>query len=153
MRTILLATAAIAVGSISSAYAAGSVDFHLSSTVGKQCTIAAASTDLTVGPSAAAIASGAFDTTCNFELSDLTLTFTSLNGGLHNATENVSAAYNISFDGETVSSTDAQAGVSLVRASGASANYPIHRSFDVALQSDLTIAGDYADVLTIDVAP
>lgn len=153
MRNLLLATVAIAFCGSSSALAAGSVDFHLSSSLGKQCSIAADTTDLVVGPAAAAVADGAFDTTCNFELSDLTLTFTSLNGGLNNAVENINAAYNISFDGEVIDSVTAQGGVSLVRPSGASANYPIHRNFSVALQSDLTVAGEYADVLTVDVAP
>jgi hypothetical protein len=152
MRNILLATAVIALGS-SSAMAAGSVNFNLKSSLGKVCTIATAASDLTVGPLAATTAAGAFDTTCNFELSDLTLTFTSANGGLYNTVEAVKVPYTVTFDGETVASADAVAGVSLVRASGAVANTPIHRDFSVALASDITVAGDYADVLTVDVAP
>ena len=152
MRNILLATAVIALGS-SSAMAAGSVNFNLKSSLGKVCTIATAASDLTVGPLAATTAAGAFDTTCNFELSDLTLTFTSANGGLYNTAEGVQVPYTVTFDGEIVASADAVAGVSLVRASGAVANTPIHRDFSVALASDITVAGDYADVLTVDVAP
>ena len=152
MRTLLLATAVMALGS-TTAFAAGSVNFNLKSQLGKVCTIESAGTDLTVGPVATATADGAFDTTCNFELSDLTLTFTSANGGLHNTAEGVTVPYTVSFDNETIASADAAAGVSLVRASGAVANAPIHRNFTVALGSDLTVAGDYADVLTVDVAP
>lgn len=152
MRNILLATAVIALGS-SSAMAAGSVNFNLKSSLGKVCSIATAATDLTVGPLAATTADGAFDTTCNFELSDMTLTFTSANGGLHNTTENVTVPYTVAFGTETIQSGLASTGVSLVRASGAVANAPIHRAFTVALDSDLSIAGDYADVLTVDVAP
>jgi hypothetical protein len=152
MRTLLLATAVIALGS-TSALAAGSVNFNLKSQLGKVCSIATTASDLNVGPSATVTADGTFDTTCNFELSDLTLTFTSANGGLQNTAENVNVPYTVSFDNETIASADAVAGVSLVRASGAVANTPIHRQFTVALGSDITVAGDYADVLTVDVAP
>ena len=152
MRKLLLATAVIALGT-SSAMAAGSVNFNLKSSLGKVCSIATTASDLTVGPAAATTAAGAFDTTCNFELSDLTVTFTSGNGGLYNTVENVTVPYTVSFDGETIASADAKAGVPLVRASGAIANAPISRPFTVALANDITIAGDYADVLTVDVAP
>jgi len=152
MRNLLLATAAIVLAS-SAAMADGSVHFNLKSKLSKVCTIATAAADLTVGPAAATTAAGAFDTTCNFELSDLTVTFTSGNGGLYNTAENVTVPYNVTFDNETVSSVDAKTGFPLVRSSGAVANAPISRAFTVALANDITIAGDYADVLTVDVTP
>jgi hypothetical protein len=155
MRKLLLATTAFAIIGAGSALASGTktVEFNLSSSLGKECTIAAASTNLTVGPAAAATAQGDFETNCNFEASDLTLTFTSLNGGLNNPVEGNTELYNVSFDGETFGSDAAQLGTVIVRSSGAFANQPIARSFVVALQSDLTIAGDYSDVLSINVAP
>lgn len=155
MRTLLLATAAFAIVGAGSAIAAGNktVSFNLASSLAKECTIAATNTDLTVGPLASATAEGYFDTNCNFEAADLTLTFTSSNGGLKNPVEGNTELYNISFDGETFGSDAAAAGSVIVKPSGLYANQPISRSFQVALQSDLSIAGEYADVLTIDVAP
>jgi hypothetical protein len=152
MRKLLLTTVAFLVAGAGTALAAGgkTVEFNLSSTLGKTCTIAAASTNLVVGPSAAATAQGDFATNCNFEASDLTLTFSSLNGGLKNPVEGNTELYNITFDGETFGS---DLGATLVRPSGLFANQPIARSFVVALQSDLTIAGEYSDVLAINVAP
>jgi hypothetical protein len=153
MRNLLLTTAALVIFGAGSALAAGEVEFNLSSSLGKTCSIAATNTDLVVGPSAAASATGEFATNCNFEASDLTLTFTSTNGGLKNPVEGNTELYNITFDGETFDSEAAKTGSVLVRPSGLFANQPIDRSFVVALQSDLTIAGEYSDVLTINVTP
>lgn len=154
MRKLLLATAAFAFVGAGSALADGkTVEFNLSSSLGKTCTIAADSTNLTVGPLASASAQGDFSTNCNFEAADLTLTFTSTNGGLKNPVEGNTELYNITFDGETFDSDEAKTGSVLVRPSGLFANQPIARSFVVALQSDLTIAGEYSDVLAINVAP
>ena len=153
MRTLLLAATIIAMGGASSAMAAGSVNFNLKSSLGKVCTITSAGSDLTVGPTTGSTAAGAFDTICNFEHSDMTVTFTSANGGLYNTVEGVQVPYTVTFGVEAVRSTLAKYGVSLVRVSGAVANSPIPRAFTVALDSDLTIAGAYADVLTVDVAP
>ena len=153
MQKLLLASAAFAVIGIAPAMAGGSVNFNLSSNLGKTCTIAATNTNLTVGPAASAGATGTFETNCNFEISDLTLTFTSGKGGLYNSVEGITELYNLTFDGTTVDSGTAQGGAVFVRASGPVANNPVTRTFDVALQHDLAIAGDYSDVLTVEVAP
>ena len=153
MRILLFTTAALALVGASPALAAGKVSFNLSSSLGKQCSIATANTDLTVGPSAAVKADGAFDTNCNFEVADLTLTFTSANGGLYNAVENVSVPYTVTVGAESIPSGSAKAGVPLVAASGPVAGGAISHAFSVSLDSDITVAGDYADVLSVDVAP
>jgi hypothetical protein len=154
MRKLLLATAAFAFVGAGAAMADGkSVSFNLASSLAKNCTIAATTTDLTVGPLAATTADGYFDTNCNFEAADLTLTFTSQNGGLKNPVEGNTELYNISFGSETFGSDAAATGTAIVQPSGVFANQPINRSFKVALQQDIAIAGEYADVLTIDVAP
>lgn len=154
MRKLLLATAALAF--VTPALASGpynKVDFNISSSLAKECSIGAEDTNLTIGPSAGAGATGEFSTTCNFEIADLTLTFTSAKGGVLNEVEGITELYNITFDGETFGSDVAAGGVILARASGPVANSPVARSFEVALQNDLSIAGEYADVLTIEVAP
>lgn len=154
MRKLLLATVALAIVGAVPAMAGGSVNFNLASKLDRLCTIAATNTDLTVGPAASATAQGDFETTCNFENADLHLTLSSGNGGLLNDVEGVTELYNLTFDGVTYSSTDLGGeGKTVTMASGAFANYPIGRSFVVALQNDLTIAGDYADVVTVEVAP
>jgi hypothetical protein len=154
MRRLLLATTAFAfVGAGAALAGSKTVEFNLSSSLGKTCTIAADSTNLIVGPLASASAQGDFSTNCNFEASDLTLTFTSANGGLKNPVEGNTELYNITFDGETFDSGAAQSGSVLVRPSGLFANQPIARNFVVALQADLTIAGEYSDVLAVTVAP
>jgi hypothetical protein len=155
MRNLLLATAAVAIVAMP-ALASGpynKVDFNISSSLAKECSIGAESTNLVVGPSASEGATGEFATTCNFEISELTLTFTSAKGGVLNEVEGITELYNITFDGETFGSDVAADGVVLARSSGPVANNPVARTFEVALQQDLSIAGEYADVLTIEVAP
>ena len=151
MRTLLLASAALLIAA--PAMAGGKADFNISSSLAAACTIGAGETNLVVGPTAAEGAVGNFATTCNFEIAELTLTFTSANGGVKNGVEGITELYNVTFDNETFDSDAAKTGYALVRSSGPLANQPIDRSFSVALQNDLSIAGDYADVLTIEVAP
>jgi len=153
MRNILLAGAAM-LATTSLAMAAGSADVELTSTVTKSCGITSGG-NIVVGTTTAA-QPGTFTTSCNFTAANLTISMQSEFGGLKNAAENVTVAYDVAYNSQTkASSTITSAALPAARAftPQAAGGASVLRNFTVALQAALTVGGDYEDTLTISVAP
>ena len=148
MRNILLAGAAM-LATTGMAMAAGDALVQLSSTVTKNCSITSGG-NIPLNASGVA-ANGSFTTDCNFSLANLTISMKSTNGGLKNTDENVTVLYDVIYNSQTKASntiTSAQA-FTAEPAGGAA----VVRNFVVDLQTPLTVGGNYADTLTISVAP
>lgn len=150
MRKLLLATAAIALVGVSSASAAPG-DVIINSFLAPDCSLISSDPSVSLGPTTAP-QSVAFTTNCNFSAANLTVNFSSLNGGVKNAVENVTKTYTVTFNGETETSA---AGLfhDVTLASGGTAGNDIARSASLALTSALTVGGTYQDTLTISVSP
>lgn len=148
MRKILLAGAAL-LATTGMAMASGNALVQLSSTVTKNCTITSGG-NIALSTTGAA-ENGSFTTDCNFSLANLTISMKSANGGLKNTDENVTVLYDVIYNSQTKSSntmTSPQA-FTAEPAGGAA----VLRTFVVDLAGPLTVGGDYADTLTISVAP
>ncbi len=153
MRKILLAGAAM-LATTSLAMAADSANVELTSTVAKSCSITSGG-DINVGTTIAPQA-GTFTTSCNFSAANLTISMQSEFGGLKNAVEGVTVPYDVAYDSQTkASGTITAAALPAARAftPQAAGGASVLRNFTVALQSALTVGGDYEDTLTISVAP
>ena len=153
MRNILLAgTAMLATTSL--AMAAGSADVELTSTVAKSCSVTSGG-NINVGTTTTA-QPGTFTTSCNFTAANLTISMQSEFGGLKNGIEGVTVPYDVAYNSQTKASgtitslaTAAARAFTAEPAGGAS----VLRNFTVALQTALSVGGDYEDTLTISVAP
>ena len=150
MRKLLLATAALALAGAGVAFASGSAQVTINSSLDASCSVSDATTTLTLSGTVAQ--TGHFTTTCNFSAADLHVQFQSDKGGVYNSVENVTAPYTLTYNaGAHDSSTLTGAGVTIDHASGSTS--PVIRDYDVALNAPLSVAGSYADTLTITVTP
>lgn len=150
MRKVLLATAAFAFIGAGQALAVGPGEVTINSHVEPACSLVSSDSEVDVGPGTDA-ANVEFTTTCNFSVADITITFSSANGGVLNTLENELQTYTLTYDGSAVSALGLFHTAMLP--SGPSAGDNILRTATVALDEALTVAGDYQDTLTISVSP
>jgi hypothetical protein len=145
MRKVLLATAAFGLLGASQALAA---EVTITSSLEQSCTIDAF--DDTIELDGITPVEASFTSTCNFSSANVDITFDSLNGALHNSVEDVDAPYTLTYDSVDYTSAALEDGETVSEAAGTSPNV---RTYEVALDAALTIAGDYSDTLTITVVP
>jgi hypothetical protein len=154
MRKIILAGAAM-LATTGMAMAGGSAPVAINSTVPKACSVTNATQTITLNPTSGSNRPGSFTTTCNFSAADFTVNFKSANGGVTNTVENVTKNYRLGYeDLEFDADSDLTGtGATVTAPPGGTPGDAIIRNFSVAFPEALTVGGDYADTLTITVAP
>jgi spore coat protein U-like protein len=162
MRNVLFATVAFTVLSSGGAMAAGSAAVLITATQPQLCQVNSFSPSLDLGNAVNVPIVGSFVYQCNFTGSP-TMKFTSLNGGVHTASDGGHTAdYGIYLNDAAPSSapstwlqaSTATGGVTYNGiTSSTTAGTPVSPSFQVGLTQTLPVAGSYADTMTIDIAP
>ncbi len=149
MRKLLLATAAFAFVGAGSALASDA-EVTITSELAAECNVSDATTDIELVGTGSE--DGDFTTTCNFSAASLTVNFVSTYGGVYNTVEDVTAPYTLTYNTHTHdSSTLTGAGQDETHPSGSLG--PVVRTYSVALNDPLEVAGEYTDTLAITVTP
>lgn len=161
MRKLLLSSAALALVGAGSALAADSASVQITATQAQSCTIndGGTSSALDLGTTVDAPIAGTFSYQCNF-VGAPTLTFTSTSGGVTDGSNTYD--YGIYLNDAAPGSPPS----TWLQASASTSGFPftgittttapntaVTPYFSVGLSEEITVAGSYADTLTIDIAP
>lgn len=162
MRNVLFAGVVLTAFSSSAAMASGSAAVLITATEAQSCQVNSFSPSLDLGNAVNVAVPGSFVYQCNFAGSP-TMKFTSLNGGVHTASDGGHTAdYGIYLNDAAPASAPstwlqasaATAGVTFNGiTSSTTAGTPVSPSFQVGLTQVLPVAGSYSDTMTIDIAP
>lgn len=157
MRKLLLATTVFALAGAGSALAEGSGDVYITASVTPLCSMTEPEDiDFGTDPGQGASDQSDFSINCNFtgdNYGDLQITFQSANGGLWNDNEGERRLYNVEYNSQSFSSSDAEGGGYAVGDTSEAANEDLNRTLTVTLDEALDLAGDYSDTLTVSIAP
>jgi hypothetical protein len=161
MRILLLSSAAVALMGAGTALAADSASVQITATQAQSCTIndGGTSSALDLGTTVDAPIAGTFSYQCNF-VGSPTLTFTSLSGGVTDATNTydygiyLNDAAPASPPSAWLQASASTGGVPFTGITSTTApNTAVTPFFSVGLSEAIDVAGSYSDTLTIDIAP
>jgi hypothetical protein len=121
----------------------------ISTNVAESCTVSITATTVTLPANATASAPTPFTFTCNYTGSTASLSYTSTNGGVKDGA-GPTYVYSIT---PALGLPGSSAGTLTTPALNSTALTPMANSFVLQLQSEIQIAGNYSDTLTVTVSP